>query len=523
MSQAIFSDIVPATTSGTDLATLLNGFKDAVASGMIGTSRPANLQAGGSWIDSTLEATPNFKWTYKVWTGTADITVFTMNLSTGAASISGSDSTFQVLKISADTDGSLLQLVKRRIASSGQVLDGDIIGEIEFVGRANDASNPVVAVIKAVASDNMTSSASGGYLVFEATNDGAAVASEMMRLVDGKLGVGIAAPETTLHVKGTGATVQKISDDAVGAKVITKKARLSGSGGVQSADVVSVVEAYSKDSASTEFIASKIEIAAGEAHTASARGTTLSLQITKTGAAALTEAIKIGDSIDLKLATTVEAYSLNKQDVATSATIAALSATKALVNLTGSTATDIQGIDATGVTKTIVIHNGSSATVTVKHEDASATAANRIKLPNSRDITVLADSSLELFYSSTDSRWKVKSGSGSGGGSVKVLTTATVASSGTIATNTIDTFQVGLVSGSGGAVTVSTTPFGSSGGWQDGTVVELIGDHDDNTISIPYNDAAKGAVGNFTTIELAKYQTAKFRYINSIDRWVYVQ
>ena len=80
MSQNIFSNINPSATSGNDLATILNDFKDAVASGFSGTARPANLQAGGYWVDTTLAPTPDFLWKYMMWTGTTDILVFTLNI-----------------------------------------------------------------------------------------------------------------------------------------------------------------------------------------------------------------------------------------------------------------------------------------------------------------------------------------------------------------------------------------------------------------------------------------------------------
>ena len=65
MSSSIWGTIVPSTTSGNQLAVYLNDFKAAVVSGFSGTSRPAQLEAGGYWIDTTLEGTQNI-WEYKI-------------------------------------------------------------------------------------------------------------------------------------------------------------------------------------------------------------------------------------------------------------------------------------------------------------------------------------------------------------------------------------------------------------------------------------------------------------------------
>lgn len=90
---------------------------------------------------------------------------------------------------------------------------------------------------------------------------------------------------------------------------------------------------------------------------------------------------------------------------------------KPLVVVTGASTTTLQGIASGGDGKWIVIHNDSTGDLTIEHESASATAADRIFLPEATDITVGSQSSIEFFYDSGDSRWKQKSGSGSGTGS----------------------------------------------------------------------------------------------------------
>lgn len=77
---AIWSSINPSTTSGTDLATLLDSFKNTVVSGFKATSRPTNLLTGGYWFDTTNEGSPNFYWSYKVYDGSNDVELFRFDL-----------------------------------------------------------------------------------------------------------------------------------------------------------------------------------------------------------------------------------------------------------------------------------------------------------------------------------------------------------------------------------------------------------------------------------------------------------
>lgn len=183
MSQDIFNSVDP-TISGTALATLLNNFKDAIVSGCSGTSRPAELGIGGSWVDMTND--PN-SWSYKIWTGTDDVEVFTINLTTGVASVALAVDSFIVKKISADAVGAIVDLVKQRVASGGQVLDGDVVGEIRITGRTDAAGNPVVAKVIWTATDDQTTSAYGGTLSFYSTPEGTNTLTEHMRFIDGKV------------------------------------------------------------------------------------------------------------------------------------------------------------------------------------------------------------------------------------------------------------------------------------------------------------------------------------------------
>lgn len=119
MSQEVYSSIDPATTSGTELAVILNDFKNAIMSGLSGTSRPVELQQGGMWIDT---ATSD-KLILKVFTGTTDISLFSIGITEGILNI-------DALKIGdgsvTNTEYSYLAGVSSAIQSQ---LDTKVIGD----------------------------------------------------------------------------------------------------------------------------------------------------------------------------------------------------------------------------------------------------------------------------------------------------------------------------------------------------------------------------------------------------------
>lgn len=297
MSQDIWSVIDPDITTGTMLAATLTDFKDALMSGCAGTSRPSTIEAGGLWIDTTNQGTPNFFWSLKIYTGAGDIEIFRLSVLNGIGGSLFGDSEFDIKKISADTVGPILFLIKNRLASNGQVLDGDVVGEMRFVGATNTSTAPTTAYVRFTASDDESDSVYGGTLSFASTADATNTITEHLRFI-----------------------------------------------------------------------------------------------------AAVVETVK-----PLK----VNSLRLVPQNIATAATIAALDASTILAEMTGSTATAIQGINATQATQFIHIHNRSSATVTLKHENTSATSTNRMKLPNAADLALISDSTAVLYYCSTDARWKI--------------------------------------------------------------------------------------------------------------------
>jgi hypothetical protein len=95
----------------------------------------------------------------------------------------------------------------------------------------------------------------------------------------------------------------------------------------------------------------------------------------------------------------------------------------------------------------------------------------------------------------------------------------TLAASGTITISLTDLDQRIRVSGNGAAVTLSSTPFGSSDPL-DGTRITLIGNDDTNTVTLPLNDAANGIIRYEKT--LGRGDTITYEYNASLDRYVIV-
>ena len=94
----------------------------------------------------------------------------------------------------------ILSPFSRLINSNAQV-----IGSIDFFNPDNSdagaTTRPTVSRIIAttITSDSNADKDSGGYLSFMTKNEGEAL-GEKMRLINGKLGIGISSPEAILHL-----------------------------------------------------------------------------------------------------------------------------------------------------------------------------------------------------------------------------------------------------------------------------------------------------------------------------------
>lgn len=100
-------------------------------------------------------------------------------------------------------------------------------------------------------------------------------------------------------------------------------------------------------------------------------------------------------------------YIIDGRDESSAATINALSPTQGFVKLT-STVTTINGIDSTNIVNGYVlkIHNDTGSTVTLSHNSGSASANDRLRLPNGLNYSLRDDETVELMYSiNGTSRW----------------------------------------------------------------------------------------------------------------------
>jgi hypothetical protein len=295
MSQAIFDTIVPSTTSGNQLAAILNDFKNAVVSGYTGTARPSQLQAGGYWIDTTND--PTGIWKFKVYDGTKDIVVFTLNKNTGLASISSADSLFEIIKASDDSLGPVARLLKKRIAGLGQTASGDTVGEIQFQGTRDDGVTTLQARMRSVSQNNVTAAQQGAYISFDISPLNGASIQEVMRLVNGRVAIGTTSPDNALHVVGNGARLERIADDAIGPKLNIKKKRIAGAGQVLNNDEIGSLDFKAIDSLGAEVNVANVEVKARENITSGNQGSRVSIKNKKLGQSAYTEQIVIEDDV----------------------------------------------------------------------------------------------------------------------------------------------------------------------------------------------------------------------------------
>ena len=100
----------------------------------------------------------------------------------------------------------------------------------------------------------------------------------------------------------------------------------------------------------------------------------------------------------------------------------------------------------------------------------------------------------------------------------KVFTVESIGAAGEVTLNTINQMQRRKVVSSGGSLTASVTPFGSVGGWMDGTNIRLKGDSDTNTIKFTHDDNDYGMILNGSA-ELKKHMHLTIEWDESELRW----
>lgn len=94
-----------------------------------------------------------------------------------------------------------------------------------------------------------------------------------------------------------------------------------------------------------------------------------------------------------------------------------------------------------------------------------------------------------------------------------------IAASGTITSTTTDRRQYRRVKGLGGSQNASGTPFGTGGGWTDGSEIRLMGTSDSETLTLLNSDVQYGAILN-GDVELVKFQSITLQYDSVLERWI---
>lgn len=126
--------------------------------------------------------------------------------------------------------------------------------------------------------------------------------------------------------------------------------------------------------------------------------------------------VSINDQTFAGVKTFASATAHERADVASGGTVTALSSAQGFVKLTGASTTELQGIAAGSDGKELLIYNASSGALTLKHENAGASAADRIITSDGNDLVVAQYNAVELIYDTGASRWLAISTTGTGGG-----------------------------------------------------------------------------------------------------------
>lgn len=115
MSQFDYGTINPNTKSGTQLASDLNDFRDALHSNHLGTSQPSYVVAGMVWGDNN-----SANYIYKAYDGSDDIPVFQL------------DATNNVARVALDNDGDTYI-----VSATDDEIDFYVVGALDFKITAN--------------------------------------------------------------------------------------------------------------------------------------------------------------------------------------------------------------------------------------------------------------------------------------------------------------------------------------------------------------------------------------------------
>lgn len=130
MAQSDFGTIDPSTTSGVQLANILSLFQTAVETNHSGTSRPAYVKAGMTWLNTTT-ASANV---LNFWSGSIDIPLFTINTLSGAVTV-GTPS-------GGGNSAPAYALASRGVNTTGSLQGGGTLADDRSFSLLGDSNSP---------------------------------------------------------------------------------------------------------------------------------------------------------------------------------------------------------------------------------------------------------------------------------------------------------------------------------------------------------------------------------------------
>ena len=210
--------------------------------------------------------------------------------------------------------------------------------------------------------------------------------------------------------------ILKSSNDALGPALTFEKSRIAGTGAVQAGDSIGTFTFSGRDSGGITRLGARIDVIAAEDFIGTQFGSGFSIKTVDLATNVLSEKIVVGATVEIKAPILLHGIQYSQENIATTATINALNVTEPVVRFTGSTATQINGIDHLSKSKLVFIHNVSSADITIMNDNASATDVQDKILLDVASVKVKPLQTLGFFWDSAAQRWKALSGAGSGSG-----------------------------------------------------------------------------------------------------------